>query len=104
METYDLEASTVTVVEPAVREILAAVRNLWQMIEQSRSFPERKSFLALMNDERMRHASQLNADICQDLEAGLIRTDQEALSTYVLVLNRTIERIDQIFLGRKAKD
>ena len=94
LETFGLEKETAAVLRAGIRDALGTVRTLAPMIER----------LALLNDDRMRRASQLNADICQDLETGVIRTDQEALSTYLLVLNQSMEKVDRMFGGRKAKD
>lgn len=89
------------VIGPTLRELLGTLRAVRRIIE--RSSANEQIFLGL-NDERMRRAAQLNADLCQDLEAGRVRTDQEALSTYVRVLNEVMEQIDVMFGSRKAEN
>ena len=102
LENYDLEVNAVSILRATLREMLTTARTLWEGIERSRLSPDNQTFLAMLIDERMRRASQLNAEISQDLEAGRIRTDQEALSTYLRGVNRATELVDRIFGSLKA--
>jgi hypothetical protein len=64
---------------------------------------DKQGLLALLINEQMRSASQLNTDISKEFEAGRIRTDQDALSAYLLVLNQAMERLDLTFGSRRGK-
>ena len=75
---------------------------LQQGLEWVRLAQDRHGLWALLTDERLRRASQLNAEIVKALEAGQIRTDQEELSAYLSGLNRAMDQIDLIFKSRKA--
>lgn len=55
------------VIRPTLRELLGTLRAVRRIIERSSS--NEQIFLGL-NDERMRRAAQLKADLCQDLEAS----------------------------------
>ena len=102
LENYDIAQNALGVLRGILHEMLVTVRTLWQGIEQSRLSPGNQTFLALLIDEQMRRASRLNAEIGKGLEAGRIKTDQEALSEYLRVLNQVMEQIDLIFGSRKA--
>jgi hypothetical protein len=104
LENYGLEEDAVPAIRATLREMLGTARTLQRAIERYGLSPQKRIFLALLHDDRMRRASELNADISQDLEAGRIRTDQEALSMYLRALNQATEQTDRIFGGRKDKD
>ena len=57
----------------------------------------------MLIDEQMRRASQLNEDIGKGFEAGHIRTDQQALSTYLRVLNEVMTQLDITLGSRKVE-
>jgi hypothetical protein len=90
----------------ALRDTLDQMRNtawaLQQGIERSRPSTDKQGLWALLIDERMRLASQLNTGISEDLQAGRIRTDQDGLSAYMRVLNQVMEQLDLMFESRKA--
>ena len=75
---------------------------LQQGLEWFRLSQDKKGLLALLIDDRMRRASQLNTDISNNFEAGRIRTDQEGLSAYLLVLNQVMGQLDLMFGSRKT--
>ena len=101
--SYGLDESEMAPIRATVREMLESSRSLCQMFDRFGLSPDIQTPPASLNDLRMRRAVQLNADITQDLEAGRIRSDQEALSSYLLALNQAIERVDRIF-GSRRKD
>ncbi len=76
---------------------------LQQGLDWFRLSRDGQGLLTLLIDERMRRASQLNTDIGQDFEAGRIRTDDTALSAYLLVLNQVMEQLDLMFGSRQAE-
>ncbi|HXY25532.1 MAG TPA: hypothetical protein VEI73_12825 [Candidatus Acidoferrum sp.] len=102
LEHYDLEQNALGVLRNILREMLATVRTLGQGIDRSSLAPGNQAFLALLIDEQMRRASQLNTEIGKDFEAGKIKTDQEGLSGYLLALNQVIEQLDVILGSRGA--
>jgi hypothetical protein len=72
-------------------------------MERSRLSADKQGLRPLLIDERMRRASQLNADISKHFKAGQIRTDQDGLSVYMLVLTQVMEQLDLMFGSRKAE-
>lgn len=74
-----------------------------QGMERSRFSLDDQGLLWLLIEERLRRASQVNTDISNDFEAGRIRTDQEGLSAYLLVLNQVMGQLDLMFGSRKTK-
>lgn len=62
-----------------------------------------RTFLELLIKEQMRRASQLSVDLNKNLAAGRIRTDQQGLSTYLRVLNQTMEQLDVLFGSSQAQ-
>jgi hypothetical protein len=103
LESYGIEKNALGILRNTLHEMLATVRTLWQGIERSQLTPDNRAFLALLIEEQMQRASRLNADISKDFEAGRIRTDQEGLSAYLLVLNQIMKQFDLTFHSRKAK-
>ena len=57
---------------------------------------------ALVMEERLRRACELNINICKDFEAGLVQLDQHGLSLYLMVLDHVIAQLDFIFGSREA--
>jgi hypothetical protein len=103
LKESDIEAGALKVVQDTVDRIRMAAMTLQQGLEWFRLSRDKQGLLALLIDERMRCASQLNADISKEFEAGRIRTDQGALSAYLLVLNQVMERLDLTFGSRRGK-
>jgi hypothetical protein len=89
-----------------LRDTLDLMRNtawaLRQGVEQSGLSANKPGLTALLIDERMRLASQLNTAISDDFQAGRIKTDQDGLSAYMRVLNQAMEQLDLLFESRKA--
>ena len=86
-----------------VDQMRMTAMTLQQGLERLRLAQDKHGLLALLIDDRMRRASQLNTDISKAFEAGRIRTDQEGLSAYLLVLNQVMEQLDLLFGSRQAK-
>jgi hypothetical protein len=103
LKESDIEASALTVIRDTVDELRMTAMTLQQGLEWFRLSRDMQGLLALLIDERMRRAYQLNTDISNELEAGRIRTDQDALSAYLLVLNQVMERLDLTFGSRRGK-
>jgi hypothetical protein len=76
---------------------------LQQGLEWLRIAQDKHGLLALLIDERMRLAAQLYAEINKDFVEGRIRTDQEGLSKYLLVLNQVMEQLDLMLGSRETK-
>ena len=102
LDKSGIETSRFTLVRDTVNQMLMTAMTLQQGFEWVRLAQDRHGLWALLIDERLRRASQLNADIVKALEAGQIRTDQEGLSAYLAGLNRVMEQIDLIFKSRKT--
>jgi hypothetical protein len=102
LKKSDIEASALRVTRDTVDQMRLTAMTLQQGFEWLRLAQDKHGLLALLIDERMRRASQLNIGISKDLEAGRIRTDQEGLSAYLLVLNTVMEQLDLMFDSRKA--
>jgi hypothetical protein len=103
LKESDIEASALKVIRDAVDRIRMAAMTLQQGLEWFRLSLDKQGLLALLINEQMRSASQLNTDISKEFEAGRIRTDQDALSAYLLVLNQAMERLDLTFGSRRGK-
>jgi hypothetical protein len=97
-----IETSRIGLVRQTLQQMLMTAMTLQQGFEWVRLAQDRHGLWALLNDERLRRASELNTDIVEALEAGQIRTDQEGLSAYLSILNRVMEKIDLIFNSRKT--
>jgi AraC-like DNA-binding protein len=80
-----------SVIRDTVDQIRIAALTPQRGLEWFRLSRDKQRLLALLIDERMRRASQLNTDINKDLAAGRIRTYHAALSAYSLVLNQVME-------------
>jgi hypothetical protein len=103
LKESDIEASALRVIRDTVDELRMTAMTLQQGLEWFRLSRDKQGLLALLIDERMRRASQLNTDISKEFEAGRIRTDQDALSAYLLVLNQVMERLDLTLGSRRGK-
>ena len=103
LKESDIEAGAQMVVRDTVDQMRMTAMTLQQGLEWFRLAQDKHGLLALLIDERMRRAYQLNTDISQDFEAGHIRTDQEGLSAYLLVLNQVMEQLDVMLGSRQAK-
>ena len=102
LQNSDIEASKLRLIRDTVDQMRLTAMTLQQGLEWTRLAQDKHGFLALLIDERMRRASQLNIDISQDFEAGRIRTDQEGLSEYLLILNQLMEKLDLMFCSRQS--
>jgi hypothetical protein len=98
LKVSDIEAGALNVIRDTVDQLRMTAMTLQQGLEWFRLSRDRQGLLALLIDERMRWASQLNTDIGKDFKAGRIRTDHAALSVYSLVLNQVMEQVD-LMLG-----
>ena len=103
LKESDIEAGALMVFRDTVDQMRMTAMTLQQGLERLRLAPDKHGLLALLIDDRMRRASQLNTDISKAFEAGRIRTDQEGLSAYLLVLNQVMEQLDLMFGSRQAK-
>jgi hypothetical protein len=103
LKESDIEASALKVIRDTVDRIRMTAMTLQQGLEWFRLSQDKKGLLALLINEQMRSASQLNTDISNNFEAGRIRTDQEGLSAYLLVLNQVMGQLDFMFGSRKTK-
>ena len=103
LKNCGIETDALGIIREAIVQMLATTRTLWQGIDPSRSSPD-KPLVTLLIDEQMRRASELIENIGKNLGADRIRTDQEALSMYLQVLNQATEQVDRIFGGLKAED
>jgi hypothetical protein len=102
LDKSGIETSRLTLVRDTINQVRMTAMTLQQGLEWVRLAQDRHGLWALLTDERLRRASQLNAEIVKALEAGQIRTDQEELSAYLSGLNRAMDQIDLIFKSRKA--
>lgn len=100
---YGIEPSALGALRSTLHEMRATIRALWQGIEHSQLSPDDQSFLRLLIGERLRLASQFNVDLGKDFAAGRIRTDQLGLSTYLRVLNQTMDELDVLLGSRQAE-
>lgn len=98
LKESDIEARGLSLILDTVDQIRMTAMTLQQGLEWLRLAQDKHGLLALLLDERMRRASQLNTAISKDFHAGRIRTDQEGLSAYLLVLNTVMEQLD-LMLG-----
>jgi hypothetical protein len=96
----DIEPEALRVLQDTADQLRKTAWALQQGMEGQST--NKNGLEALLADERMRLASQLNRDIAEDLEAGRIRTDQDGLSAYMRVLNQAMERVDRVFGSRAA--
>jgi hypothetical protein len=99
----DIEASAQGVIRDTVDQMRMTAMTLQQGLEWLGLAEDKHGLMALLIDERMRRASQLNTEISKDFEAGRIRTDQEGLSAYLLVLNTVMEQLDLMLGSRRAE-
>lgn len=102
LQKSDIEASRLRLIRDTVDQMRLTAMTLQQGLEWTRLVQDKHGLLTLLIDERMRRASQLNIDICQDFEAGRIKSDQEGLSEYLLILNQLMEKLDLIFGSRQS--
>ena len=102
LKECDIDANAVGIFRRTLDQMHKTASTLQQGMERSRLSPDGQSLLALLIEERMRRASQLNTDISKDFEAGQIRTDQDGLSVYLLALNQIMQQRDLMFGSRKA--
>lgn len=103
LKESDIEAHALGVLRDTLDQMRAAAWAFQKCFEQSRLSPDKQDLLVLLTNVRMRLASQLNTDLNRDFAAGRIRTDQDGLSVYLLVLNQVMEQLDLMFGGRKAE-
>ena len=99
----DIEARGLSLIQDTVDQMRMTAMTLQQGLEWLRLAQDKHGLVALLIDERMRRASQLNTDISRDFGAGRIRTDQEGLSKYLLVLNQVMEQLD-LLLGTRETE
>jgi len=102
LDDYAMDRTVVDLLRDTLGEMLLAVRTLWQALEQSDPSSDQKHLTALLIDERLGRATRVNAELAKDFRADRIRTDQEALSAYLRVLNEIMEQVDQMFGSRQA--
>lgn len=103
LKESDIEARGLRLIQDTVDQMRMTAMTLQQGLEWLHIAQDKHGLLALLIDERMRRASRLNTAISKDFEAGRIRTDQEGLSAYLLVLNQAMEQVDFVFGSRKAE-
>jgi len=103
LKESDIEVSGQRLIRDAIDQMRMTAMTLQQGLEWVRVAQDRHGLLGLLIDERMRRASQLNTEIIKDFESGRIRTDQEGLSGYLLVLNQVMDQLDLTFGSRKAE-
>ena len=103
LKESDLEAGALRIIRNTVDQLRMTAMTLQQGLEWFRLSRDRQGLLALLIDEQMRRASQLNSEIGKGLEDGEIRTDQAGLSAYLLVVNQVVEGLDLTFGSRKAE-
>jgi hypothetical protein len=99
----DIEARGLSLIQDTVDQMRMTAMTLQQGLEWLQLAQDKHGLVALLIDDRMRRASQLNTAISKDFEAGWIRTDQEGLSAYLLVLNTVIEQLDLMLGSRRAE-
>jgi hypothetical protein len=98
----DIEPRGRSLIRDTIDQMRITAMTLQQGLDWLQSAQDKHGLLALLIDERMRQASQLNTAISKDFEAGRIRTDQEGLSAYLLVLNTVMEQLDLMLGSRNA--
>jgi hypothetical protein len=103
LKESDIEASALRIIRDSVDQIRMAAMTLQAGLKWFRVSRDKQSLLALLIEERMRRASQVNTDISKDFEAGRVSTDNPALSAYLLILNQVMDQLDLMFGSRKAK-
>ena len=103
LKESDIEARGLSLIQNTVDQMRMTAMTLQQGLEWLRLAQDKHGLLALLIDDRMRRASQLNTAISKDFEEGRIRTDQEGLSAYLLVLNTVMERLDFVLGSRKGE-
>ena len=99
----DIEPGALTLIQDAVYRMRMIALAFVQGLERFRLSHDKQALLVLLTDERMHHASQLNAEISKDFQEGRIRTDHAALSAYFRVLNQVMEEVDSIFGSRRIE-
>jgi hypothetical protein len=102
LKDADLEPKALGIFRDTLDQMRATARTLQQGMEGAHP-ANRQGLLGLLIDDQMRRASQLNIEIGKDIEKGKIRTDQDGLSAYLLVLNQVMEQVDLAFGSRKAE-
>ena len=99
----DIEACALRVLQKTLGEMRETVRTLWQGIERSPMSPGTQSFCEWLTGERMHQAVRLNTEIAKELEAGKIRTDQAALSSYARTASEAVDQLDRMFAQLKTQ-
>jgi hypothetical protein len=102
LKESDIETNALGVLRDSLDQMRTTAWTLQKGFEQSRLSPGKQDLFVLLTNVRMRLASQLNTALHRDLEAGRIRTDQDGLSVYLMVLNQVMEQLDRMFGSRKA--
>jgi hypothetical protein len=103
LKESDIESRGLSLTQDTVDQMRMTAMTLQQGLEWLRLAHDKHGLLALLIDERMRRASQLNTDISKDFEEGRITTDQKGLSAYLLVLVIVMEQLDLMFGSRKVE-
>ena len=103
LKESDIEANALGFIRDTVNQMRITAMTLQQGFEWLRLAQDKHGLLGLLIDERMRRASQLNTEIAKDFAAGRIRSDQEGLSAYLLVLNQVMEQLDLMLGSRRAE-
>ena len=103
LKESDIEANALGFIRDTVNQMRITAMTLQQGFEWLRLAQDKHGLLGLLIDERMRRASQLNTQISKDFAAGRIRSDQEGLSAYLLVLNQVMEQLDLVLGSRRAE-
>ena len=103
LKESDIEANALGFIRDTVSQMRITAMTLQQGFAWLRLAQDKHGLLGLLIDERMRRASQLNTEIAKDFAAGRIRSDQEGLSAYLLVLNQVMEQLDLVLGSRRAE-
>ena len=103
LEEYHIEPGALRVIGNTVEQMRMTAMTLQQGFEWLGCAQDKHGLRALLIDERMRLAAQLNTEINKDFAEGRIRTDQEGLSKYLLVLNQVMEQLDLILGTRETE-
>lgn len=88
----------------AFRDSIDLIRmTTWALhLSMERPSAVKQRMSALVMEERLRRACELNINICKDFEAGRVQLDQHGLSLYLMVLDHVIAQLDFIFGSREA--
>jgi hypothetical protein len=103
LKEYDIEPDAPRLIRNTVEQMRMTAMTLQQGFEWLRHAQDKHGLPALLIDERMRLAVQLNTEINKDFAEGRIRTDQEGLSKYLLVLNQVMEQLDLMLGTRETR-